>query len=248
MADINFHLSEVSGLGEKEAKIYLALLSLGYATVIEIAKKTGIKRSTVYNLLPTMIDNGLISIAKKKKRKLFFIEDVKNLRRQLAEREERMNLLLPELESLHNLSPLKPKINYYEGTGGLREILNDTLESCRPGDFTLSFIGVNYFDTALPRGVAKNYIAKRVKMKIRTRVISAASSAMLELQKTAREELREIKIVKDLPFNFTATMEIYANKVALISFKEGFIGVIIESKEIHAMLKTAFELMWQLLK
>jgi len=50
-----------------------------------------------------------------------------------------------------------------------------------------------------------------------------------------------------MPFRFDADTEIYANKVALISYRENFLGVIIESKEISQMQRSAFELMWSLL-
>ena len=43
-------------------------------------------------------------------------------------------------------------------------------------------------------------------------------------------------------------MEIYANKVALISYRENFLGVIVESKEINQMQRAAFELMWDSLE
>ena len=42
-------------------------------------------------------------------------------------------------------------------------------------------------------------------------------------------------------------MEIYANKVALISYKEDFLGIIIESQEINQMMKAAFGIMWDAL-
>ena len=49
-------------------------------------------------------------------------------------------------------------------------------------------------------------------------------------------------------YRFNADMEIYANKVALISYRENFLGVIVESKEINQMQRAAFELMWNSLQ
>jgi len=39
------------GLNEKEAKVYLACLELGGATIAEIAEKSGVKRTSIYNFL-----------------------------------------------------------------------------------------------------------------------------------------------------------------------------------------------------
>jgi len=53
MTDINKILRNL-GLNEKEAKIYLACLELGSATVQEVAQKSSIKRTNIYNLLGSL--------------------------------------------------------------------------------------------------------------------------------------------------------------------------------------------------
>jgi sugar-specific transcriptional regulator TrmB len=244
MKNINKNLSETTGLSEKKAKIYLGLLELGSGTVIEIAKKTGLKRTTVYNLLPEMFKSGLISTAIQKKKRIFLIDDVRNLTREIEDKKRQVEKMIPELEAIHNLSPLKPKVTYYEGPGGLRELYNDTLESCSPGDTICSFIGVKNWHDLMPPDFVAEYVEKRVKKKIRTRVIAPRFKASEELADDAQKKLREIKIINNPEFGFQAGTEIYANKVALISYKEDFMGVVIESKEISQMHKSAFEVMW----
>ncbi len=49
------------GFSEKKAKIFLALLQLGETNVIEIAQKAKLKRTTVYNILPELVDEGLVA-------------------------------------------------------------------------------------------------------------------------------------------------------------------------------------------
>ncbi len=46
------------GLSEKEADIYLTLLSMGSSTIDALAKETKIKRSTVYVQLKTLLKKG----------------------------------------------------------------------------------------------------------------------------------------------------------------------------------------------
>ena len=48
------------GLSEKEAEIYLALLELGTGTVVEVAKKSGVKRPTAYLVLDELKKMGYI--------------------------------------------------------------------------------------------------------------------------------------------------------------------------------------------
>ena len=48
------------GLTKSEAKLYLASLTLGPASVIQLGQKTGHTRQMVYTLLPILIEKGLI--------------------------------------------------------------------------------------------------------------------------------------------------------------------------------------------
>ncbi len=49
------------GLNEKEAKVYLYLVAVDHASVLDIAKKTLIKRPTVYTTLQSLAKKGLAS-------------------------------------------------------------------------------------------------------------------------------------------------------------------------------------------
>ncbi len=55
------------GLSEKEGKIYLALLELEMATVFEVAKQSGINRSSAYVVLEALKKKGLVGISDDKK-------------------------------------------------------------------------------------------------------------------------------------------------------------------------------------
>lgn len=77
-----------AGLNETEAKIYLAALELGQTSVSRIARKSGIKRTTVYLSLENLIHKGLMSQIVKDGKKYFFAEDPRNLER-LMKRKKR---------------------------------------------------------------------------------------------------------------------------------------------------------------
>lgn len=232
------------GFSEKKAKIYLAILELGYASVIDIAKKTDIKRTTVYNILPELVSDGYVKKTSKNKKGLFFIEDPDLLKNNLEDKLDAISKALPEIKSLQNIFPFKPKITFYEGFSGIREIYNDTLNSLNGGDIILSFTGITNFERLMSHDISREYIESRVKKKIRARIIATRSSVMERWKENAPKELREIKIVDDSKYKFDGDIEIYGNKVALISYKENFIGVVIESKEINQMQRLAFEIMW----
>lgn len=235
---------EKLGFSDKEAKVYLALLELGQGSVIDIAAKADLKRTTVYNLLPEMLRKGLVKAGARKKRRFFFVENLQHLKDETEERLETINAVLPELRAIHNVIPYKPKITFYEGVGGMKELYKDTLDSLNPGDTILSYTGFDDFFKFMPREYMNWYVAERVRRKIRIRIIVPDSETTREIIPQAEKSLREIKVVKDPKFKYSADTEIYANKVALISYRENFMGVIVESKEINQMQRMAFELMW----
>lgn len=243
MKDIQKSL-EYLGFSQKEAKIYLALLELGEASVIGISKKTGIKRTTIYNLLPDMLKNGIVTAAARNQRKIYFVEDPRSLKTDLAEKAKIIDSVLPELAAIQNIIPYKPRITFYEGVGGMKDLYQDTLDSSKSGDTILSFTGLYDFYQYMPKEYSDYYIAERANRKIKIRIIAPKSSVADEWSGTETQDLRNIRIINNKDFHFNADMEIYANKIALISYRENFLGVIIESKEINQMMRFAFELMW----
>ncbi|MCX6712822.1 MAG: helix-turn-helix domain-containing protein, partial [Candidatus Vogelbacteria bacterium] len=67
------------GLSDKEAKVYLANLQLGPSPIQDISRQSGLKRSTVYEIVKTLKDKGLIQTTQHDKKKLFIAEEPANL-------------------------------------------------------------------------------------------------------------------------------------------------------------------------
>lgn len=239
---------EQLGLTRKHASVYIALLELGGGTALEIAKKTQIKRTTIYNLLPELIGMGIITKTKIKKKTIYLAESPRNLVLNAEHKVDKAKELLPELEAIYNLFPYKPRITFYEGEAGMKIIYEDTLNSLKSGDVLLSFTGLEDFTTLMPKEYYRDYVARRIAQKIFLRVIVPDSQMARAWQKEARKTLREVKIISGTHYAFDGDIEIYKNKVAIISYKENFIGIIVESKEIANMLRTAFTLMWEEIK
>lgn len=247
MPDIHANLEKI-GFSPKGAQIYLALLNLGSASVIEIAQKTKLKRTSVYNILPDLIQQGFVKTAVQQKRRIFYIEDVRQLERSLDEKHTLIHDILPELHAIHNVLPYKPKITYYEGESGAKEFFQDTLESTPSGGIIREMIGPQAFYTSLPKGFASQYIPERIHRKIQIRIIASPSTIAKQMHLRDAKELREMRFVPNLNTDFYAGMEIYANKLGFISFRENFMGVIMESRDVHALQSAAFDALWNTLK
>jgi sugar-specific transcriptional regulator TrmB len=233
------------GFSEKKAKIFLALLQLGETNVLAIAQKAKLKRTTVYNILPELIEEGLVAATSTKKSKRYFVTDPRIILKILENKVEDTKSLLPMLTALHAVSIHQPKISLYEGENGAKQIYEDVIKSTYPGDIICGFSGdikTNYVsDKDL-----NNYIKARMGKKIRNRIIVSSSEYANLLRRNAQEELREVKVFTEIE-NLKAPsvdLKIYRNKVAIVSYRENFLGIVIESRDINQMCEIIFNSLW----
>ncbi|EKD24400.1 MAG: transcriptional regulator, TrmB [uncultured bacterium] len=238
---------QAAGLSKKEADIYLALLELSEATIAQLVKKTGIKRSTVYETIELLKRRGLVSQGRLKKRTVFYAESPKKIPEALEAKKQSIEEAMPELLSLMNLLDKKPKIKYFEGLEGVKEVFEDTLQY--PDQEILTLFPYPYINLSEDY-FEGYYLPERVKRKIWARAIVPDTAANREFSKHQRENaITTTKFVSDAAFKiFDIEIKIYGdNKVGIISYKED-LGLIIESKKIYDGLKAIFETMWNLLK
>lgn len=239
---LNKELEKI-GLSKKEAKVYLACLELNEATIGQISKKSGIKRTTVYDIVESLKAKGLISSSTKNKRLSYYAENPQKIDRSLDEKKKILGNIMPELLSIANTIDKKPKIRYFEGSKGMKEVMRDTLNypdqeilAWFP-DKTTYEVGDEFF--------YGEYIPKRLKKKIWVRAIAPNSDAMKKLALADKQELRQTRIISKEKFDTSVTIELYGNyKILILGFEEE-IAIIIESKKIYTTLKSIFEIMWE---
>ncbi len=231
------------GWNQKEAQIYVALLKLGITSANEIAIKAKLKRTTVYNFLPDLVQKGLIKKTKKNRKTLFYIEDTQALLKPIDEQKNQWTDLVKELEKIHNVLPDRPKIRFFEGETGAVQFFQETLDRTKPGQFIYEFIGPKAFYEKLSSSFASSYVPERMKRKIPIRIIASRSQAAEGLAQLAKSELRQIKLVDSLTFD--GAIVIYGNNVGLLSLSTTFMGVVVENEAIATIQRAAFELLWE---
>jgi len=91
---------EKLGLDDKEIQVYLSLLEIGEANIAKITKKSGVKRTTVYNAIESLKGKGLVSSTMRKQSTLYVAEDPRKLEQGLNEKLLSLKNILPELLSI----------------------------------------------------------------------------------------------------------------------------------------------------
>lgn len=231
------------GLNEKEARVYLACLELGSCVVSEIAKKAKINRVTTYDILEKLIKKGFISFFTKHKIKYFNATNPDFIFEETKQKIDTFQNALPDLRRLHGITP-HPRIRYFEGPAGIKAIYADTL--------TAKSEILNYANSREIREFWPNYdqeyVAKRAKKNIHLRGIAPLNKEGITAQEKDHQYHRELRLVPEDKYDFSNEINIYDDKFSIISFSEGLIGMIIESKEIADTQRAIFRMAWEFAK
>lgn len=113
------------GLEPKEAGIYLAVLHLGKATIADIARKSKVKRMTVYQHIDDLLRKSLVHKTAQGKRVFYVAESPEKIVKILERKKKHFEKVLPDLKTIFGHSSHKPQIRFYEGIEGMRAIYDE---------------------------------------------------------------------------------------------------------------------------
>lgn len=231
------------GLSENEAKVYLANLELGKASVLEIADLSEMKRPTVYLSLFSLQEKGVVRELKQNGKARFVAENPKIVIQRQKNKIEQLESVLPQLMGIAAKGEAKPKVRYYEGKEGIIDIYEDNLLEPK-GSELLAFTSAQDLHDIVGDYMSK-HIERRVKRGIKARTIVTNYEKFPKHFENAQRELREMRALKPEEFPFRGEINVYGNKVSIISLKNEIIGLIVESQQVADNMRAIFELAWR---
>ncbi len=230
------------GLSENEAKIYISGLELGATTILNLAKKNNLPRTTIYDSVNHLISLGYFAISKKGKKKLFIASNPNVLKTIQADREQTINEIFPIL--LRNLKNKKDTgITYYENAEEIRNayLLCLNLSSTKVVKSISSANVVNILGQKWIQTYVKERLKKNVPAKI---LITGKESEVAKWSKYDHLDLRETRFSKSISDSSTS-LEIYDDRIFFASFEDEVFGFSIESNGLSKIMSELFELAWQ---
>lgn len=234
-----------AGLTQKQAKLYLACLELGLSNAPKIAKKAGLKRTTAYGVLDELASQGLVSVVKKGRIKFFRAQEPSALIKLIKQKELALAEILPDLDNLFIKYQISPRLEFFEGSEGVKRIYEDSLK-CKSKKI-YQVVKVKDFINFPSREFSKRYIKERVKRNIWAYALHPQTGDIYnELYGRQDTKLkRHVRYLPPIMFHPSMIM-IYDYKVVMISTKREGFGFIIESKEFSNTMKALFEFMWRI--
>lgn len=237
---------EKFGLSTKEAKVYLAALELGRTTVQAIAKKAGLPRSTTYSVLESLIGKHLVFPFEEHKIKQYYAEDPQKIIDLSEDATRSLKGALPELKFLYRATKNRPRIKYYEGLEGIKEMYNSILHQ-KEKEYLI--FGPESAWLNMDEKWFEEFKKRRAGAKIKTRLILTDSPEARQRQQEAELTFSEVKILpKDFPYDITGGVYIFREKVIYTEYKKDLISVEVQSKGIAEMQRLMFQWLWKLLE
>lgn len=239
------------GLSEPEIAVYLALLEAGTQTASVITKMSGLKRGHTYNVLESLTQKGIVQQFIKNRATYFTGRAPSTLMTDLEHRKESLEILtrnlsniVPALAKIRNPDLLQPKVRFFQGVEGLKEIYEDTIR--KKGQNLYSFGDFEYF---FPEEQNKelndwiwNYADRRAKKGIwYIGILNKSGKSDLAWKRRVKQK-RKLKMLKDI--YLPVEVNIYGNKVAITSTYRDMVGLIVEDAPIAETLRNFHQAVW----
>ena len=237
-----------AGLSTREVKVYTTLRTQGELMASEIAKKTGLIRTNVYDILNSLIKKGIVAYVIRNGKKYFraaepekLIDYLETQQKDLEEVKEELAEILPKLQPVNHDSQ-RPAIEIYEGKEGLKTILEMSIrESLKTKKEILGISVQQQKCRELAGPYHERWYRERAKHKIKSKYLMSQKEEIIPVEHT------QFKI---LPKEAKNPNEIFIfGNVTTHFFFVGnlFTAIVIKNKEITQKYRDYFEFLWKLI-
>lgn len=231
------------GLSEHEAKVYLAAVSLGPATVMKIAAAAEIKRTTVYSVVESLKQKGLMTIVVKGFKNLFAAENPEKLESILETRKNLLTQTLPELSALYNLKGGESTIKYYEGITGIKSVYEGLIRDIKPKEDYMVTSHIEQWLKLAPDFFI-DFTKRRAKLNINIRLLmqdSPIARAHQKIQHTLNETIKILPRGTSLDTNVI----VIPRRVVIHQLVAPITAIVIENPSVVKMHQQLFEIIWR---
>lgn len=234
MSEIEKTLSKL-GLEDQEVKTYLALLELKESTATKLSERTGLGRVHMYQIMNKLIEKGLASYIIKNNVRYFLAADPEILLKDLQQKEQDLQKILPALKEKQKRKVLGTKAEIYRSREGINTILKIILNDSKP-----YFIMGGAEEACSIFELENTIFVKRAeKLKLQGKILARKKDNFF----IGKNE--EYRYIPEQMISST-TMMIWNNKTAILVWSEPYYAILIENEEITKSNMTTFNYLWNM--
>jgi len=213
--------------------VYLALLQVDNDSVLDLAKKTKINRTTIYPILDSLSKKGLISEVKIDKKVRFQAEPPERLEtfveRQkvvLDERSSRLKDIIPQLKSVQREIGERPVVKFYEGKEGIISSLEDFFESEDRGGTAYFLYSLDLNNEIVPPNERARYKKMRLDKGIKSKTVYSSTKSEYLSDNTG-----DRKKIDGNKYPIFCDISIYGDKVKITTLQKSLAAIVVRSKD-----------------
>jgi len=222
------------GLEEQEVKTYLALLDLGESTATKLAERTGLGRVHMYQIVNRLIEKGLASYIVKNNVKYFSASDPETLLRDLQEKEQNLQKILPALKIRQKTIVPETKVEVYRGREGINTILKMVLRDRK----TYHLFGGAQEACSIFELENTIFVKRAEQLRISGKILARNSD------KFFIGENEDYRFIPDYLISST-TQLLWGDKTAIFVWSEPYYAILIDNEEITKGNLSTFNHLWK---
>lgn len=256
MQDIDKKLQHTLGLTDTEALLYVACLPHSSVGVADAVKLTGIKRTTIYHALDTLVYKGFAAKKGAGGKVVFSMIAPRSLQHALIaqkfkieKQQEDLQKLIPSLEILKKGQLSSTQVEHFQGLSGIKAVYEEALY-CKSRHWD-TFTPATVFLRQYGQEFRKYVMDMREKRKISARALWEESrlERYVNEKKPVNGFNREARIMpNEMQNRFLSKIILFDKKIALITPSTDAGAVLISSNELHAAFMAMFETIWAMSK
>jgi HTH-type transcriptional regulator, sugar sensing transcriptional regulator len=242
------------GLTAGEVKIYDALLELGESSRTELAKKSGVSPSKIYDVANRLLEKGIISCVKKQGVMHFSAANPERLRDFIELKEEELlkekNLvdsILPSLLLKYQMKQEDVDVEVFYGWEGLKTAYSGIVKALGKGDVNYIFGASMGHDSKQADLFFSKYNKQADKAGYKIKAIFNENVRNYEARIGfyVKHKLHEIKYLYQDTFT---ELNFYKDTVLFVMLLKKPIVIRVRNKDAANSFKKFFEMMWKLAK
>ncbi len=237
------------GFSEAESLVYIFMIKNGASSIQTITDAIEIPRSTINISVDNLVKNGLVSFFTRGKRKNYVPRELDSLMNYLIPEEQAIQnkkravlSLVPDLESIFYLqSKNSGNVEFMEGEDGFKNLYNMTL-SCKDKEILRISVAGEKFNF-IP-DFLKEYVEKKNKKGIKTRLILPNTDFSLSVKDGDSKDKRETRFLDKSVFNPDIAIAIWDNNVAMTVWDKSLKTTLLKSEIYANFFKSIFNILW----
>lgn len=230
-------------LSEKESRIYELLSSTEALSAATIAKRTGIKRASVYEVLQWLEKKQFISSYKKHRHMYFYIDSPDKLILQHQAKLKLAESIVAKIKEKKKIQEVTLEV--HKDKAGFSELYREILLS-HEKEF-IAWSNFESFDRIIDPKDDERWTQERVKNGTRPRLIMVENTVSLKFQTEDTRWPRETRLIKT-DTNFSSTLVISWETLYLFDDKPDTIAIKLQHPGFSTMMREIFDTYWWNLK